>query len=52
MPKEFNFILKVTIDSNHPEYNLPDRILKANIAMLVMNGMSGDSNIGYTLEVI
>jgi len=50
MSKEFNFQVKITVDPDHPLYDDPDRIIKAELAILIMNGMSEDPMLGY--EVI
>lgn len=52
MSKEFNFHVKVIVDMDHPLYEEEDRVIKGEIALLIMNGMSEDPLLGYECEVI
>lgn len=45
--KEFNFHVKICVDSDHPLFDDPDRVIRGELAILIMNGMSEDPMLRY-----
>ncbi len=52
MSKEFHFKLMFTVDEDHPLHDLPDRVIIAEIALLLMDVASKDPMLGYECEVM
>jgi hypothetical protein len=50
--KDFSYRVKISVDSDHPLYDEPDRIIRSELAILIMNGMSEDPMLAYECEVI
>jgi len=50
--REFSFRVDVVVTPDHPLYEEPARVIKGELGLLIMNGMSADPMIGYTCEVI
>lgn len=50
--KEFAFEVKFTLDDKHPLYCEHDRMIRAELGMLMMNGFEKDPMLGYEIEVI
>lgn len=52
MSKEFHFKLMFTIDEGHPLYDLPDREIVGELAILLMNVTAIDPMLEYECEVM
>jgi len=52
MIKEFHFNVMFTMDEDHPLYDLPDRVIIAELAILLMGVTSEDPMLGYECEVM
>jgi hypothetical protein len=50
--RKFSFRVDVVVTPDHPLYEEPARVIKGELGLLIMNGMSADPMIGYTCEVI
>jgi hypothetical protein len=50
--KDFSFRVKISVDSDHPLYSATDRIIRGELAILIMNAMSEDPMLRYECEVI
>lgn len=51
--KTFNYKMTFHVNENHPLYKREDRIISAELALIIMNGLSVvDPTLGYECEVI
>jgi hypothetical protein len=50
--RKFGFRVDIVVTPDHPLYEEPARVIKGELALLIMNGMSADPMIGYTCEAI
>ena len=52
MKKEFHFKLMFTVNEDHPLYELSDREIIGELAILLMGVTSVDPMLGYECEVM
>ena len=52
MAKEFHFKLMFTVNEDHPLYELSDREIIGELAILLMGVTSIDPMLGYDCEVM
>jgi hypothetical protein len=50
--KEFVFEVKFILDDKHPLYEERDRVIRAELGILMMEAFEKDPMIGYEIEVI
>jgi DNA integrity scanning protein DisA with diadenylate cyclase activity len=50
--KDFVFKITVNINPGHPLYDKPDNVIRGELGLMIMNGMSLDPMIGYECDVI
>jgi len=52
MSKEFHFKLMFVVNEDHPLYELSDREIEGELAILLMNVTAIDPMLGYECEVM
>jgi len=52
MDREFHFKIMFTVDEDHPLYDLSDREIIGELAILLMGVTSRDPMLGYECEVM